>query len=215
MPQPEPTFTQNLRYMMTRGMRLTRNLLVDLRYGEYLGINFRLRDILRRPDEEHRLFYTFNSDIEALELVFKDRIGANDVLVDVGCGKGRVLNWWLHKGLRNRLVGLEMDAEIAEQTRRRFRNHPNIEIITGDAVANIPPDGTIFYVYNSFDPPVMTLFKDKLKVMFGEKKNITILYYSCKFVEVFEQDPAWNIQIEQVGSSSAAPFPPLAVITLR
>jgi hypothetical protein len=51
--------------------------------------------------------------------------------------------------------------------------------------------------------------------MFGEKKNITILYYSCKFVEVFEQDPAWNIQIEQVGSSSTAPFPPLAVITLR
>ena len=69
----------------------------------------------------------------ALSLIFKgETIAPDDVLVDVGCGKGRVLNWWLSKRLPNRIVGLELDPEVAAHTRHRLRKYRNVTIITGD-----------------------------------------------------------------------------------
>jgi hypothetical protein len=42
-----------------------------------------------------------NSDYAALKTIPWD-IHGPDVLVDVGCGKGRVINWWLKCGFRNK-----------------------------------------------------------------------------------------------------------------
>ena len=43
-----------------------------------------------------------------LPKLFNERNGtaikSSDVLVDVGCGRGRVINWWLSLGLGNKIV---------------------------------------------------------------------------------------------------------------
>ncbi len=199
----------------TRVVRIIRNLLIDLRYGGYLGVNLHPRDILRRADTKNRLLYAYNSDDEALQQVFRNRIKPNDVLVDVGCGRGRVLNWWLYSGYRNRMIGLELDAETAEQTRRRLKAYENVSIITGNAVDHLPPEGTIFYLYNPFDPPIIDMFLDRMKTICAKNPQVTILYYSCKFIDVFRADPDWDIEVETLVDSSNSPFPPLAIITLK
>lgn len=216
-----------MRALIIRGMRIIRNLLLDVRYGGFLGLNFGAYDVLCRPGTKdspsaefsyspyHWLACLNNSDVECLQQIFDNRIKASDVLVDVGCGRGRVINWWLDHGCYNQIFGLELDQATAERARRRLRRHKNVTIIAGDAVQNIPAHGTLFYLFNPFDAPTVVAFKDRLKEISVDHRSIRILYYTPVHIHVFENDPAWNVQIETVGNSKVSPFNPLAVITMK
>jgi SAM-dependent methyltransferase len=144
-----------------------------------------------------------------LDVLFRKRaklqIGRSDVFVDVGCGKGRVINYWLHRGYTNRIVGVEIDPEIAELPRRRLERFPNVTIITGDICDNIPEDGTIFWLFNPFNEFVMRRFKRKLEEVFVDRRNVTLLYYLCYQVKLFHNDPNWRVRaLGQVNRLPAA-----------
>jgi precorrin-6B methylase 2 len=112
------------------------------------------------------------------------------VLVDVGCGKGRVLNYWLHSGLKNRIYGLELDPEFAGFAARRLAKYKNVTILAGDAIENLPDDATLIFLYNPFEGDVLERLKERLKQKYAHRLHtIRILYYSCMFIDVFRQDP--------------------------
>ena len=218
---------QRVQARMINTRRIIRNFFFDLRYGGFLGLNIGAYDLFHRPGAKdappgeftynpyHWLACLNNSDVEFLEFAFKDRIKASDVLVDVGCGRGRVINWWLDQGFRNQIVGLELDPNTAERTRRRLRDYSNVTITTGDAVQNIPSKGTLFFVNNPFGEPIMAAFNARLKEISTELKNVTLLYYNPTQIAIFEQDPSWQIRIEKMPGNAVAPFHPFAVITMR
>jgi hypothetical protein len=162
-----------------------RNVATDLRYGAILsgGIASRYRD--RGASD------VVNSQYSVLPHIFRGRIAADDVLVDVGCGKGRVLNWWLSQGLSNRMVGIELDPEVASATARRLRRFGNVSIINGDATTAMPADATLAYLYSPFSRDVMRRFKEHLVERFGHR-GITALYWNPQFVDVFDEDPRWS-----------------------
>jgi hypothetical protein len=113
----------------------------------------------------------------------------NDVLVDVGCGKGRVINFWLGRGHRNRIVGVELDETIASVTRARLARFLNVEIISGDAAESVPADGTLFFLFNPFDQKVMKRFAEQLK----RSPHARIIYWYCMHVDIFKNDPWWIV----------------------
>ena len=115
-----------------------------------------------------------------------------DILVDVGCGKGRVINYWLSKKLRNKIFGLELDTNVARQDAQQFKKWKNVSIIEGDAITNIPENGTIFYFYNPFTADKVEEFEGKLSKMFCDKP-IKIVYYNPKSIHVF-RNGKWNIR---------------------
>ncbi len=192
-----------LNALLVRSYRIVRNAVMDYRYGGLLGGAYLSPHV------------TSNSDYVGLFYIFENRIKASDVLVDIGCGTGRVINFWLSHAPHNRIIGLELDEELANQTRRRLHNYRNVTIIVGDAVQNIPPDGTLFYLYNPFGPQIMEAFKKRLISLFSERHEITVLYYNCKYVDVFQKDLAWIVEITNVGPPSSAPFNRLAVLKIR
>lgn len=194
--------------LLVQSTRTVRNAFTDIRFGGLLCLN-------TRTWRKHGLFDLQNSDYVALAQIFKNRIAPSDVLVDIGCRKGRVINWWLSQGLRNQIVGIELDADIAEETRKRLHRHKNVNIITGDALDNIPPEGTIFYLFNPFDEPIVQGFKARMLETFGPHANVTIIYHKCKHIGLFEQDPAWSVEQFNVSGHPRLPFPPFAVIKLR
>jgi SAM-dependent methyltransferase len=179
-----------------------RTLLLDLRYGGYCGgeIPSRFADL--------GAVMTGSSDYLQLDELFRRariRINPDDVLVDIGCGKGRVINYWLARGYRNRIVGLELDPEIAESVRRRTKPWPNVAIIAGDAIENLPEDGTVFYAYNPFNAAVMSRLKARMEALFLGKREVVLLYYNCHHKGVFEGDPAWRVEsLGEVGPLPAA-----------
>lgn len=184
--------------------RIARNAVIDLRFGMPLGAIY-VRD--RKQS---------NSDYRDLETIDAGRIGPGDVLVDVGCGAGRVINHWLRLDVPCPIFGLEIDVSVAAATRRRLRRRSNVTIITGDAVENLPPNGTVFFLFNPFDEATMRRFANAVALLAEEAdRTVTILYLNCKYVAVFRDNPAFAVDVCQIGTAGPRGGVRLATITVR
>jgi SAM-dependent methyltransferase len=172
------------------GLEWLRDVAIDWKYGGYCGGR------IGTKFPETGAHGTSSADYYQLEKLFSPgglEVGADDVLVDVGCGKGRILNFWLHRGFRNRMYGLELDPEIAAWAGNRLRKFSNVHVIAGDAVANLPADATAIFLFNPFAASVMELFKRRVKEMF-HGSPVRILYFHCKSAHVFENDPDFHVR---------------------
>jgi hypothetical protein len=163
-------------------LRLARNLAFDLRYGAFLG------GVIPTRYVHAGAVNVANSDYGVLPYLFDQLIEEDDVLVDVGCGKGRVLNWWLRFYPRNRIVGIELDSEVAEKTRHRLRRHSQVAVYGGNVLDNFPEEGTLFYLFNPFDRMVMRQFLDRFFESRSRRKPRKILYYNCVYSDLFVDD---------------------------
>jgi SAM-dependent methyltransferase len=177
-----PRVWTQLKAMLWIGRSLAR----DLRFGGILSGDVKTR---HRHLGAHNII---NSPYSVLPRIFAGRIHDGDVLVDVGCGKGRVINWWLRQGVRNRIVGIEIDPEIAAATAKRLQRFSNVTIVSGDATTSIPDDATLLYLYSPFDGPAMERLKAMLVERFG-RRGITLLYWNSEYIDVFRDDEDWAI----------------------
>lgn len=180
-------------------MRTSRNALFDLRYGGFAG------GYIRNPNPGAH--GTGATDYAIMAELFHNRISIEDVLVDVGCGRGRVINWWLSQGLTNRIYGLEQLVAVGESTRRRLRRFPNVTIIVGDAIENLPGDGTLFYLFNPFDEHDVQRFADRLQTMSEPtRRRLTIIYFAPLHINVFHACPRWKVEEVNVRLPSVGHF---------
>src|SRR5262249_53020415 len=118
----------------------------------------------------------------------------DDVVVDVGCGKGRALNWLLRHHPGNRIVGIELDPEICAATAARLRKYAHVEVLCGDALELLPADGTLFYLFNPFDAAVMERFRDRLAELRAGTGRTRVVYYNVKALELFEDDARFAVR---------------------
>jgi SAM-dependent methyltransferase len=158
----------------------------DLRYGGRF-----LRDNGIRPAG-----FGGNSGYDVLPTLFRERVRDNDVLVDVGCGKGRVLNWWLAHYPKHQIYGIELEQSVAEQTRNRLQRYNNVKIIISDACSLIPADGSLFYLFNPFDTEVMQRFILELIKSPRAANGLVrrIIYHNCTCVNLFRDHPKFLVQ---------------------
>lgn len=172
------------------GWRPLHDWVVDLRYGGWAGG--------REPNPFAAAGATpiQSTPYAALHGLFRANgieVRDDDVLVDVGCGRGRVLNAWLSRGLRNRMVGIEIVPAVAERARQRLRRHANVTVVCGDAVGSIPPEGTLYYLYNPFDAAVMERFAEALLARALRPERLRIVYFNPRQAHVFARDPRWRV----------------------
>lgn len=174
--------------MTKRAPRIAANALRDLRHGGFLGGTVKTR-------YEHLGAHDVgNVEYEDLPPLFEPAmIGPEDVIVDVGAGKGRSINWLLDRYPANRIVGIELDPEICAKTASRLRKNGNVTIVCGDATEHLPRDGTVFYLFNPFDESVMRRFIDAFLAP-GMDPARRIVYHNCKFVYLFADDGRFEIQ---------------------
>jgi hypothetical protein len=205
-----PTLLKKLlspRFLFWKVVRVTHNAYWDWRFGGSCGG--------RKAPSFPGANGTQSSEYMQLRILFKPErvpIKKADVLVDVGSGKGRVINFWLMCGHRNRMVGIEVDQEIAELARQRLKRYPNVCIVTGDVNENLPPDATKFYLWNSLQAELMRRFKARLLESYGHRGDVTLIYYNCEEIHVFQNDPHWLI--ESLEGEKALAFPS-AIIKMR
>ena len=172
------------------GLETFRDYLIDRRYGGRCGGTYQGR----WSDQGYR--GTSSTHYYVLRRIFADHnisIASDDVLVDVGCGKGRVLNFWLDMGLSNQMVGIEIDERWAIFASDRLARFDNVEVVCGDVFEVLPPGGTIFYIFNPFTREVTERFKDYLAATRPPGGAVTLVYYKCNYAELFEADPAWKV----------------------
>lgn len=108
------------------------------------------------------------------------------VLVDFGCGKGRVLLLAALRGFK-RVVGIEFSAELCEIARRNRiivektvgRTLP-VEVVEGDvADYRIEKDQNVFFFFNPFDDVILdAVVKDMERSLAEEHRPVVIFYYN-------------------------------------
>jgi SAM-dependent methyltransferase len=174
------------------GIETLRNWYLDRKYGVWVGTKIPTRFASLGAHACH------SADYYQLKKIFDPRKGVairpDDVLVDVGCGTGRVINFFLHQGCRNKIYGLELDLDIASATAQRLNKFPNVTILPGDAIENLPADGTLFFLFNPFKGWVLEKFKQRMLERFSNNGRVRIVYYHSKFIDVFQNDPNWRIE---------------------
>jgi SAM-dependent methyltransferase len=170
--------------IIRRAPKMARNALRDLRYGKPLGGTIRTKYAHLGAHD------VGNADYEDLALLFAGvPVGPDDIIVDVGCGKGRSINWFLDRYPGNRIVGIELDPEICAETAKRLRKYERVTVVCGDATALLPADGTVFYLFNPFDESVMRRFA---QAMLDRSSPATIVYLNEKHADVFD-DPRFTV----------------------
>lgn len=67
--------------------------------------------------------------------------------------------------------------------------------MTGDAVGNLPLDGTVFFLFNPFDESTVRRFADRIREIGDEVGNqITIIYLNSKHLSAFRSGPAFVVE---------------------
>ncbi len=108
------------------------------------------------------------------------------VLVDFGCGKGRVLLLAALRGIK-KAVGIEFSPELCAIAKNNVRiveqatgSRLNIAVIEGDVTHyEIEDDQNVFFFFNPFDDVVLdTVVKNIQQSLQRKPRQIAIIYYN-------------------------------------
>jgi hypothetical protein len=171
------------------GLWPLRTAWLDLRYGGYAGGRAETRFAHLGATAVHDLPYRVIK--QATDAV---TVSPEDVLVDVGCGHGRLFNWWLSRGWHNPMIGIEIDPDVAASTRRRLRPFANVQIITGDAVDLTPARATLCFLFNPFGRAVLARWHDALLAR-STAPRLAVVYINCHYLDVFRDSGRWSIHM--------------------
>jgi len=126
-------------------------------------------------DNAH-IIKTVSTNYEELDIIFSDYLPLqpDDVIADVGCGKGRVFSYLLYKRKKNPMVGYEINGSVALKTQKRLSRYKNIEIRCENIFDNFPKKIDVFYLYNPFKEAMTSAFIEKVLQM----PNAPVIIYN-------------------------------------
>lgn len=114
--------------------------------------------------------------------VEKVKFDKDDVFVDVGSAWGRMIGYLNQHTRISKFIGVELNNEIANLSKKIFLKYDNVKIISGDIVENIPKNATVFYLFNPFNEVIMEKFLDAIEHNIEHPVRILYLYPTCKSV---------------------------------
>lgn len=151
-------------------------------------------EVLYRPTSYHRLYL----------LMAHWRPGPEDVLVDVGCGKGRALAVGALGGF-TKVIGVELNSRLADAAIANLRklNMPPaaFEVRAQDALAFDPAQGTHFFLYDPFKLMTFTAVLERIGRSLRERpRPLHIAYFDPRYPELLDAQP-WLRSEGQLGHS--------------
>lgn len=115
------------------------------------------------------------------ELVSREYIGKDDVVIDFGCGKGRV-DFFLAYYTKAKLVGIEYDLRLynkAQDNLKLAKASNRIEFINCCASTYINNDVTCAYFFNPFSIHILKQVLENIKK--HSHNDVTLFFYYPSF----------------------------------
>jgi len=118
-------------------------------------------------------------------LIDKTGIDANDLVVEIGSGRGIITELLANKA--RRVIGVELDDRLFADLRKRFQKYPNVEIIRADFLKwELPPEP--YKVFSNIPFNMTTDIVIKL-LSAGNPPTVAYLVMQDKAAERFIGDP--------------------------
>ena len=177
--------------LVAKVVRKFKSAVHDARHGGYTGG-------IHPTRYGHRgATHTVSTKHALIPFLLDPVLRAGDVFVDVGCGRGRMINWVCDDGRATRIFGLEIEKKFAAEVALRHRHHETVTIVAGDALTALPDSATLFYLWNPFDGSVMERFKEALiakYALLGTLQSVRLVYHHCLFADVWRTDPRCRVE---------------------
>ncbi len=110
-------------------------------------------DLVERSLYQDEILYKPTSFHRIRKMMEHLKLGSQDVFVDIGCGKGRVVCMAAREPIK-KVVGLELKkvlADTAEQNLSTLKEKKSEGLILrGDVLAQDLSEGTVFFMYDPF-----------------------------------------------------------------
>lgn len=116
------------------------------------------------------------------------------MIVDLGCGKGRLFHYLCTKGFRGICIGIELWKEVALQTRKHLAKYDNVTIVHDNFLnCDFPQNFTIAYYFNSANREVTSELIKKLE---SQKKRFKFVYINALYADLKNGRRGWSILYE-------------------
>ena len=113
-------------------------------------------------------------------LAFSGYIGKKNMLVDYGCGKGRV-DFFLSYQTRCRSIGIEYDERILEtalENQKSAVSAGRVELVLQNAETYVVPETTDrFYFFNPFSVEILRSVLERIKESYYEHPREMMLFF--------------------------------------
>lgn len=167
-----------------------RNRIDDRLWEQRLGIRTIGNVMIHQPDAHLYGTFAYRSIFRILRHM---NMGADDVFVDIGCGKGRIVCCAATLKIR-KAVGVDLDGDlcrIARDNAAKLRGRKaDIEVIHAPAQECDYRDGTKFFLFNPFGAQTL---RQVVSVICRSKdeqpRRIDVAYVNPAYDHVFEEHP--------------------------
>lgn len=192
--------------VMTEGKRLLAKA-QDLYYERKLGVNtIGAYDVDKAAGMGQDAFWYVATSHARLDCLVRHlALTKDDVFLDLGCGKGRVI---CRVGMETmgKVIGIDLDetlVEIARKNAAGLRDRKTeIEVIHGDAATFDVKDITIFYMYKPFGWKTLTeVLKNIRESLEVNPRKIRILYCNREEFGVLLDMCDWLIPKGEIGKT--------------
>ena len=170
-----------------------RNRISDQRWERRLGIQTAGQKEVNQPDSNRYATFAYDSILRVLEGL---KLGPDDILTDIGCGKGRVLCCAALGDLK-RVIGIDIDRELCEIARinaeRLVGRRAPVEIFNKPAQDFDYKPCTACVLFNSFGEETLTLVLESIEQSLRDHPRVFRFAYVNPFYEhLFEKSKMFD-----------------------
>jgi SAM-dependent methyltransferase len=138
------------------------------------------------------------------EIVDYLKLKPDDVFVDFGCGKGRVISFMAVQRMK-KVIGIEIHKELADIAKTNLNNlkskNTSVEIFNMDAAIFDAKEGTIFFMFHPFGEKTAAKVIENIRsTVATSPKKIRILYYGPAFDKLLNSQD-WLMPEGEIGST--------------
>lgn len=132
--------------------------------------------------------------IKAIRLL---RLGPSDVVVVLGCGRGRAACHFARQYIR-KVIGIELEPQLCDVARKNGESlrgrRAEIEILNIDAASADISEGTVFFMFNPFGERTLRMVLKNIEATRDiTSEPITIIYARPLYDYVFNEFPWLHI----------------------
>ena len=123
-------------------------------------------------------------------------LDASDSLLDVGCGKGRVLAFLLAQKCPCKLYGIEHNPEVAKIAEDWTARYPQVRILVGDAFQLDYNGFTVLTLARSFLPVTFRSFVQRLEETLTHPIRL-VSWYDQSDMHFLTDRPGWHMEYHE------------------